>query len=453
VTLKSASLVFRYTGIVLLALAVGTSTLTFSWLFGEPSDPRIFREFAAPVIYLSDLFSLVGLALWTVSWVLRGRPTLRLGPSYISVPMAVLAVAGLFSALWAIDSRIALLNGLRLGGLFVMYFVFVNEYRRATPIVAAVLITLGVLHAVVAVAQIVNDAPLGLTTLGEIVDNAALNSYLKLGGRPSGLGFNPNPVGMLMGIGSVLSFAAFLLIRRSVLGRVALIAAFLISTVGLVATKSRWEIVVWVIAMTVVVFFAWRSGPMNRPTLRRNILLPVALLAVILTASVPVLFNQEASGLARNVLTPSGVTVAWQIRLDNWSQSLDIVREYPLIGVGLGSYSQALAMDKPPDNWGRTTVPVDSVPLLALAELGPVGAIAMIVLLASPIVLLTTLSHKRASASQMMWVGPMVILVLAALLEYYPWATQDGRVLLWAVLGLWIGESLSVGASSRDRSA
>ena len=218
-TLKSASLVFRYTGIVLLALAVGTSTLTFSWLFGEPSDPRIFREFAAPVIYLSDLFSLVGLALWTVSWVLRGRPTLRLGPSYISVPMAVLAVAGLFSALWAIDSRIALLNGLRLGGLFVMYFVFVNEYRRATPIVAAVLITLGVLHAVVAVAQIVNDAPLGLTTLGEIVDNAALNSYLKLGGRPSGLGFNPNPVGMLMGIGSVLSFAAFLLIRRSVLGR------------------------------------------------------------------------------------------------------------------------------------------------------------------------------------------------------------------------------------------
>lgn len=451
-TLTSASSAIRYSGIVLLALAVGTSTLTFSWPIGEPSDARVFREFAGPVLYLSDVFSLVGLALWTASWALRGRPALRFGPSYVTVPMIVLVVAGLASALWAIDDRIALLNGLRLGGLFVMYIVFLNEYRRATPVVAAVLITFGVLHAVVAVAQIVNDEPLGLTRLGEIVDSAPLNAYLKRGGRPSSLGFNPNPVGMLMGVSSVLSFAAFLWSRRSLLGRVALIATFFISTLGLVATKSRWEIVVWVIAMSVVVFFAWRFEPISRPTLRRSVLIPAALLIVMLSASFPLLFTEQAQGLARNVLTPSGVTLAWEIRLDNWSRSLDIVREHPFVGVGLGSYPQALAMDTPPDNWGRTTVPVDSLPLLALAELGPVGAIAMIILLASPIVLLTVMSRRRTSAIQMMWAGPMVILVLAALLEYYPWATQDGRVLFWAVMGLWVGESLSVGSSSRDRS-
>ena len=115
------------------------------------------------------------------------------------------------------------------------------------------------LHTVVAVAQIVNDEPLGLTMLGEIVDDPPINYSIKQG-RPSGLGFNPNPVGMLLGMVSVLSFAAFLRSRRASLARATLVVPFLVATVGLVATKSRWEIACWAVAIGIVEIAARERG-------------------------------------------------------------------------------------------------------------------------------------------------------------------------------------------------
>lgn len=447
-TLASGSAVLRHAGIVLLTIAIGVSTLTFSWPIGEPSDPRLFREFAGPVLYLSDAVLLTGLTLWAMSWGLRGRPPLRIGPSYVAVPMTVLFTVGLVSTLWAIDNRLALLNGLRLGALFAMYVVFVNEYQRAGLIVAGVLIAFGMLHAAIAIAQIVNDDPLGLTMLGEIVDLPPLSYSIKQG-RPPGLGFNPNPVGMLLAVVSMFCFAVFLQSRRSFSARAVLIFPFLVATVGLIATKSRWEIVCWAAAVGLITFLALRSDTTNRPNLRRSVVVLAALLTIIIVASFPVLFDKQARELTPDIFTLRGVVAARELRFEDWNRSLDMIRRHLILGVGLGSYPQAFAMETEPDRWGRNVAPVHDLPLLALAEMGPIGAIAMIMLTASPVVWLMGKTRGRQPAVRHLWFGPIIILVLVGLLEYYLWATQDGRVLLWAVLGLWVGESLGLDQPSQ----
>ncbi len=45
----------RYLGLVVLALAVGTSSLTFHWIIEDNRAVLLFPEFASTVVYISDI--------------------------------------------------------------------------------------------------------------------------------------------------------------------------------------------------------------------------------------------------------------------------------------------------------------------------------------------------------------------------------------------------------------
>ena len=125
-----------------------------------------------------------------------------------------------------------------------------------------------------------------------------------------------------------------------------------------------------------------------------------------------------------------------------------LIGEHPGLGVGYGNFSIALRQRKPPALEAYPIYqPVHRVPLLALAELGPLGGALWLILAFGP---WATIWRRR-----MTWPGPdlpaalivattgaIAALTVVSWFDFYPWFSQQGRLLMWLLWGLWAGSVL-----------
>ena len=104
-----------------------------------------------------------------------------------------------------------------------------------------------------------------------------------------------------------------------------------------------------------------------------------------------------------------------------------------------------------------STVPLGTsieMTLLLLAELGIAGGIGWGFLMIAPVVwILSTWRLPSVDLHSYLWLGPLVVILFVSLLDFPPWATQDGRVLTMAILGLWAGAAAAPAPPRNDNSA
>jgi len=114
----------------------------------------------------------------------------------------------------------------------------------------------------------------------------------------------------------------------------------------------------------------------------------------------------------------------------------------PLLGVGMGNYTVALytlAHDMVAAD--GIYQPVFSVPLLVAAELGIVGGVLWLLLIASPWPALWR--RRREAPVTYWWAGlsaALMALAVISFFDFYPWCSHQGTLALWVVLGLWARE-------------
>jgi O-antigen ligase len=127
-------------------------------------------------------------------------------------------------------------------------------------------------------------------------------------------------------------------------------------------------------------------------------------------------------------------------RADYVAVANQLIRAHFPWGVGGGNFSVAayLANSDLPANYLHQ--PVHQVFLLITAELGVVGGLSWLFLVAA---LGLAGWRSRARLRQDVWLlgWSMALLGLSAtsLFDFYLWGWQFGRLMLWAVLGLWAG--------------
>jgi hypothetical protein len=109
-------------------------------------------------------------------------------------------------------------------------------------------------------------------------------------------------------------------------------------------------------------------------------------------------------------------------------------------GVGGANFTQAsyrLDPDLPPDH---LYLPVHNVLLLITAELGPAGGLCWLWLWGA---FGLALWRSRAAVSRDSWLLgwsiALVSLFVISFFDFYLWGWQFGRLMLWAMLGLWAG--------------
>ncbi len=114
--------------------------------------------------------------------------------------------------------------------------------------------------------------------------------------------------------------------------------------------------------------------------------------------------------------------------------SLEIIRRYPVLGAGAGTFVEAVERLANPR---LPLQPVHNVPVLIVAETGLPGALALLGLAAA---MAHRLWRRRAlaSAAEAAWAGACLGLATAAAFDHFWWTLAPPRTLLVLVWALWV---------------
>lgn len=428
----------RAAGIALIVLAMATSPLTFNWIVEHDPALNFFPEFSGRVIYLSDVLLAAGVVVWLSGRQLSpaARPV-TLGPSYVAIPLVTIVVLTALSTVWARESGVAGYSAVRRLLLLAAYVALVNDGSRRVLLVAALLHAVALLQLVVSWAQVLSGALLGLELLGEVPDNPSTGCP-----RPPGLSFNPNPLGLYFGVASAAAYGVFLVSEGPRPKTVGALAAFVATLFGLLLTMSRAPLLALALASIVVSAAAWIwNRRERRRTLARFAIAAVFAFAALraLPVLAPTAPHCAPRGNRLSFSVGAFSATAFQ-RIEDFRMSEPIIRQHMWLGVGAGNYALTLAQRMPPMPHGLRYTPVHNVALLMWAELGLLGLAAWLALSAAPLVWLAArLRAGRLEPGEIRWLPALLVLLAVTLLEFTPWATQDGRVLLMGMLGLWAG--------------
>jgi len=113
-------------------------------------------------------------------------------------------------------------------------------------------------------------------------------------------------------------------------------------------------------------------------------------------------------------------------------QALDMIRQHPLTGVGIGSFILELATYGLP---GASIEPVHNIFLLAGAELGIFGLILVSGLFISIVLNIIKAQTPKSILASSLLAGLGII----NLFDHYFWSLAPGRLMLALALGLWAG--------------
>jgi len=115
------------------------------------------------------------------------------------------------------------------------------------------------------------------------------------------------------------------------------------------------------------------------------------------------------------------------------AQALQMMREHPLTGVGIGAFILKLSTYAAE---GALIEPVHGIPLLVSAELGVPGLFILVSL-----VIVISLRIFRAQTPKSILAGAMIVGIgVIAFFDHYLWTLAPGRMMLGLALGLWMGQ-------------
>ena len=428
-------------------LAVLLATLPF-WrhrvLVHRAGDP-VFFEFHDVTLYTNDLAWFGAVGAWLLSRLLHRAPAkMRLGPWFVTGPLAGFVVLAYLGAPQAVDPLYAGYQGVRLLLLLGLYLLVLNlplaQGAIAWPLAAGL-----VIQAAVAVPQFVLGQSLGLQRLGEVAVKAGWPgaSVVMVGEqrwlRAYGLAQHPNLLAGCL-VAMLLVVIGYYLVQRR--GRRLLLLITLAMGFGallLTFSRAAWAgMFVGFGALLVLRVWAWRGGQGSPRWAGLGLL--AAVLALITVGFVALNWTLLQPRLG---LTSQGTEIrSVEARLMQVPAAVTLIRMRPLLGVGLGNYPTALY------ELARETVaaypvyqPVYSVPLLVTAELGLLGGLLWVLLLLAP--WLGLWLRRRRVRMTAWWAGlsgALLALLAVSFADFYVWSSHQGQLALWLVLGLWARE-------------
>lgn len=386
--------VFLFGSFVILSLT------TPSWRYGSYSwIPLISFDHLAggPVKFgILNLVPLLFVASWAAKQYRSGSWTW--GPLPITIPLALFSLWALFR-LDGAPFRLQFIFGGDFVLVWITYLYVINQRPPLRPILAIVV----VIQSIVGSLQFFTQGDLGLVALGELPLNPAFEGVTVLQARGAawlrayGLTAHPNLFGALLALCLLLIVARTKRLRSLVSY---LLPVIILGIVGLFFSFSRTA---WLGAG--LGFAIWLAPQAHRlKTLRQWrwwLLVPLLLLGLILFA-----YGDLVMSRLVNLDEPLEARSINQ-RLEDARLALQLARENPLMGVGLGyNVDAASQIDE-------HAARVHNVLLLALAELGIPGLVLILLLLLSPLFafvpLLRRREYQRAATGLAPWVAVIVV--------------------------------------------
>jgi O-antigen ligase len=428
---------------VLARLALGAMIvalpLRYLFVLAARPVPPVYGDYTDILLFWSDVFLLGTLGLWLLSLALQPR-RLSFGPRFLRWPLAALIVLSGVTAFFSIDPLLSFHHFVHLLLLAGLALYVVNEIESVGQVMVPVALMIAT-QSIVGIAQVLFQRSVGLSVLGEwTLDPQVKGISVVFAGdqrflRAYGLTDHPNL------LGGCLAFALVLILawpgstasRRARWGGV-----FALGALALYLTFSR---AAWLAlgagALVSAALYVYNRQP-------RIVLEWLNLAGAALLILAPFVW-WTAPYLGGRLDTQSTLVnqapVSERAYLND--AAMQILRQHPLTGVGVGALPLALRAAFP--NFPLNYQPAHFALLDAAAETGLPGAAAYLIALIAPWAALglrgawrrapgRTLSPALIAAS-----GALVAVTLVGFFDYYTWLLAPGRLWQWLIWGLWAG--------------
>lgn len=370
--------------------ASGNPRLACLWGVGLTAPLGIAKRFhpmphmggaGAYTIEVVDLFLL---ALFLFQWrdTLHGGTRHRIpGLAYCWIAMILL---GLLDAITGPYRQLALVEAVQMAKSLALFLLLLGELtrvRRFMHLFASLCCGL-LLQAAVGIAQYAKKGDIGLQFLGEAtmttLEYANRATYMDGGAtfRIGGLLGHPNILAGFVAMGAPMLLA--LLMTRLPIGRKAAIGAVLAAALlALLLTLSRSGWLAFALAAPIVIGLMLRDRRSRRRALAGSLVaLAFGLIAAL--AAAPAILRRFTQS------DPGAVDFRWEWMGVAW----DMVRDHPLLGVGLNSFVQHLpgrtaygGTEALTRTFGANWPVVHDIYLLIWAEQGTIGFACFLLLL------------------------------------------------------------------------
>lgn len=320
--------------------------------------------------------------------------------------LLALLVLSFVSIAWAVDTNIALQAGVRLMAGVLLFIVIDKSSIVNRKALVYAFIAGAVIQALLGIYQFLFQSSFALTLLGmaehdpaalgtavvEFGDQRWLRAY---GGLP-----HPNVLGGYLAIAIAVAIAVW----QKVQGwqRLILQSSIFVLLTGLFFSFSR---AAWIAAAVVVLIGLMRPvGQIRRVLVVGWIVLLVGIYWPLVCARVMPVERLEVKSRVERV---EGIQESWEL-----------IKKHPVLGVGIGNYTQAVGELRLGDPL-YSYQPVHNVFLLIWAEIGIVGLLLFLGAL-----------YWAAKRSKL-----LLVLFILLLFDHYLWSLPFGVFLLWGVLG------------------
>jgi O-antigen ligase len=376
----------------------------------------------------------IGLVAWT--W---GRARARLGgaadrSTTLDIPVAAFTAFSLASTWWSGDIEEATIKAVFFYIPFVILFRLVVNWwplaMRPLCILAFTTIGMAALVAVVALGQYATRTIWWNDTLEQ---GNVYNRFF----RANGIFYDPNILGRYLVVAIIAAMAYAWMAKRT--RDVTILAGLAaVSAGGLVVTFSRSSALALMVGVALLAFraFGWKRAA-------------IAGVALVVLVGGPVLATN--ANVRDKFTSAERLAGTGEGRFRLVEGGIDLWKQEPVLGVGLGAFSERYRETRPRREQVRTRVFIShTAPLTVLAELGAVGFGLFLVLCGATLVVLARSSLRDRDTGG--WAQWTILAILIGIFVHgllYSGVFEDPYV--WALLGA--GAAIGVTRSVQAREA
>jgi O-antigen ligase len=390
----------------------------------RPLASGIYWLHVTPALEATDAAALL---LVLLSIAAPRRPARRRGGANAVQLLAALTVLGALSVLHAWLPSLAVASTVRWAFAAAVCWALADADVPIEQLVAVFVAGLA-LQSLVAIVQVIRQAPLGLP--GELASLPAWRgaSIVTLGSgrwlRGYGLTFHPNVLGGFLTVGLILSLP--LLGSRMV----QLVCG--VMSVALLATFSRSAWLATAVILPPTAVWMWRHDRVAR----RGLVLAAVMVVAGLSAAG---WTWRDSILARIglaarpgvVTTSAAAAIIQHLKFDDrfalTTVALRVIADHPILGIGAGN--SPLAEQRA----GIVPLYPHNVALMLAAEVGIAGGLLWFSLMGTAA---WRLSQSPSTTWLVAGAAALAALQIIGLLDCYPWSLNAGRLLTVTVLAI-----------------
>ncbi len=423
----------------LMGSVVASITLWNSWTLLRVSAPDLWDAYRTVVLYPTDIIVAFGLLAWLLARVSKrgGWQSMRWGDRSANFAALLLVSTSVAAAIGAPSQAIAFAGVGRLVLYWLVYLYIVNDPRFLSWALPAIVVALA-MQAGIAGWQVISQTTTPLAALIsswprdlEAADAGASVVQLADGSRflrAYGSFPHPNILAGYVAAMLVLVINRFRIVNRATAVGLGVLIPVTVATLFLSFSRGSW---LAVIGGLLFVAFCWSPSRLLSTSALRTLIVGGACAVVIAVLAI-VLREQVAARLTSDSVLELRSLVERQMLQD---YAAELVSENRWLGSGVGNYLLAAA-SRP--EAPVTFEPPHSVPLLAAAEVGLIGAAAWIFLSVLPVgqSLIDSMRRRRFVPSCSVAAVSAVILV-SSFFDHYWWTQPPIALLPWIVLGAW----------------